>query len=228
MSSIEQVGSAGPTWAAMSGDRASRMKDRLFEKADADGSGAVDGKELKSMLADMARRSGQSAPDADPLMSQLDSDGNGSLDKNELAQGLRSLLPKHDTTQAFAQHRSDGKVERGPPPAPPPGPPPADGSTDGTTTDVGLQALMSTLDQVFKAADTDGDNTLSNSESTRLKQVLTQALGEGRGTAPPAEDRQAAAKANPADALAALMQRVLQQYASTAASASGGALSLIA
>ena len=149
MSSISNISSGSNAWALERPDPA-RMKQRMFDKTDADGSGTVDTDELKSLLAQAAERTGQDLGDADAAMKTMDSNGDGSLDADELDQGLRDLMPPPGSTVEFAQRRD------------------ADD----------LKSLSSALQQLAQVVDSDQDQTLSDGETERFGSVLQQALKE--------------------------------------------------
>ena len=149
MSSISNISSGSQAWGMERPDPA-KMKQRLFEKTDADGSGTVDADELKTLLAQAAERSGQDLGDADAAMRTMVSNGDGSLDADELDQGLRELMPPPGSTVAFAQRRD---------------------AED-------LKSLSSALQQLAQVVDSDHDQTLSDGETERFGSVLQQALKE--------------------------------------------------
>lgn len=189
MSSIASVGGANGTWADMSSSRASAMKERMFAKTDASGSGGVDKAELQTLFDKIAKKTGTTAADAQTQLSKMDSDGNGSLSKDELDTGLKSLMPPPKSTVDFAQqHSADkdaavselfSKLD-------------ADGSggldatelksltdklaADDTNVSDSASRLSAEADAaVFKALDTDGDGLISKGE------LSTAVSGQGDG-----------------------------------------------
>ena len=65
----------------------SAMREKMFQKADADGDGSVSKDELKTMMADMPAppqgMGGTQAPSADKLFGQIDTDSDGQISKTE-------------------------------------------------------------------------------------------------------------------------------------------------
>ncbi|WP_326543549.1 EF-hand domain-containing protein [Pseudorhodoferax sp.] len=216
MSSIGAVGAGHANWAAASEERAARMKERLFEKADADGSGKVDAEELKAVLAHAAGRSGQSLGDADDLLAQMDGDGDGSLGSDELDAGMRSLLQPPASTVAFAQRREDMGGPEGMHPPPPPGGPGLDGAE--AISDDDTARLGEALSQLMQAVDTDGNSSLDESERLRLGEALSKALEQGVAERVQAAEAGAGAAAglgqptNDAQRITALIERLLAHY----------------
>ncbi|MCA0243529.1 MAG: EF-hand domain-containing protein [Proteobacteria bacterium] len=231
MSSISNLSSGSHAWGMERPDPA-KMKQRLFEKTDADGSGTVNTDELKTLLAQAAERSGQDLGDADTAMKTMDSNGDGSLDADELDQGLRELMPPPGSTVEFAQRRDgsasssndgDGGMQgmQGMPPPPPMmmmgGAGGAEGADGASADDV--KSLSSALQQLAQVVDSDQDQTLSDSETERFGTVLQQALKE--------QDHTASSDAgNDAQRLTALIQRLVSIYqggdGSTGTTTSGG------
>lgn len=193
--------SGSSAWATTSSDRSSRMQQRMFAKVDSNGDGSVDKTELQTMLSKIAEKDGSTALNADDVFSKMDSDGSGSLSASELDAGMKSLMPPPSSTVDFAQQRG---VD-GPPPGPPPG-------MDGDT--------MKLMQDVFKAADTDGDGTLSTSEKDKLTTQIESALGGSDGTGASTDTSTSSTSASSAphgpDILAALLEKVLKQYAAGA------------
>ncbi|MFT3821898.1 MAG: EF-hand domain-containing protein [Rubrivivax sp.] len=220
MSTISSVSSGSNAWALERPDPA-RMKQRLFDKTDGDGSGTVDTDELKTLLAEAGQRSGQDLGNADAAMKTMDSNGDGSLDADELDQGLRELMPPPGSTVAFAQRRDGGSGPGGLQ-----GPPPPMDGIDGAPAD-DLRSLSSALQQLAQVVDSDQDQSLSGSESERFGSVLQQALKE--------QDQTQGSDSAGSDAqrLTALIQRLVALYqdglhaGSGTAAASGGGTSSV-
>lgn len=129
MSTISAIGGSAGAWPALGSP--GRMKEQLFAKVDAEGSGGVDKTALQGLLDKVASRSGAAAGSAEDLFAGIDSDGDGSVSADELAQGMKSLMPPPSDTVAFAQSR--GAVD-GPRPLPPPSGSSSDSSSSTTTT----------------------------------------------------------------------------------------------
>ncbi|MEO0002984.1 MAG: hypothetical protein RLZZ22_676 [Pseudomonadota bacterium] len=107
MSSIGSVSSSN--WSntqALQGNRQARMQERLFQKADADGSGGVDSTELQTLLDKAAKKTGTSSnSSAADVLSQSDSNKDGSLSSDELDSVMKSMFPPPSSTQEFLQAR---------------------------------------------------------------------------------------------------------------------------
>lgn len=185
----------------------SSRADKMFAKADADGSGSVDKTELQSMLDKIAEKTGNSLGSTDDLMTKMDTDGNGSLSKDELATGMKSLMPPPSSTVDFAQQSS----------ALPPPPPPSDDNDNA-------------LQKLFAAADTDGDKTISQSEADALKQkmdAVIQGLQDGSATSSSSSSSSSSSTGGDASGfnLSAFVDLVLKQYAQGAASTTAASAS---
>lgn len=197
MSSISSLGGGTGAWSPMLRGEGPRPREKPFQRADGDGSGRVDGEELKALLAKAAERSGDEAVDAGTVMGSFDADGDGGLDEQELGKAMRSLMPPPSSTVEFAQ-RGPG----GPPPEPPPE------ATDDTQalSASGPAALGEALQQLLQAADSDGDGSFGESEVERLQQALSEAwsaeTASGDGSKPPS--------------MTALVERMLAAYGQTA------------
>lgn len=176
MSSISGLGSTGSAWGQMptQGARQARMQERMFQKADSDGSGGIDATELQAALDTVSEKTGASlSTSAADLLTQSDSNGDGVLSSDEMASAMQSVMPPPPSTMEFAQTRSGqgggdddlfGKVD-------------TDGN--GSISESELQSLMdkmasdgksttsgeapSASDMIAKL-DTDGDGALSESE----------------------------------------------------------------
>lgn len=196
MSSISGLGSAGGAWGQMpmQGARQAKMQEKMFEKADSDGSGGIDATELQAALDDVSSKTGNSlSTSASDLLTQSDSNGDGVLSSDEMASAMQSVMPPPPSTMEFAQSRSGqggggddlfGKVD-------------TDG--DGSISETELQSLMDKMasdgntsasgdatsaSDMFAQLDTDGDGALSESEfaAGRQQPQDMQAMG---GMPPP-------------------------------------------
>jgi Ca2+-binding EF-hand superfamily protein len=121
MSSINTLGGSN-AWASMSSQRTTRppgaadaasFKQKMFERADADGSGGIDAGELQGLMDQIASKTGQTAAsgDAATTFSKLDTNGDGSLGQAELDSGLKNLLPPPPDTMSFARSRGSSGNE---------------------------------------------------------------------------------------------------------------------
>jgi hypothetical protein len=144
--------------------------------------------------AGRAHRSAPSKLDDSTFASSSDA---GSTAVGGDSSSMPDLMPPPSSTVDFAQQRG---VD-GPPPGPPPG-------MDGDT--------MKLMQDVFKAADTDGDGTLSDAETSRLSTQIESALGADSSTS----STTASSSNQGPDILAALLEKVLKQYGGTAADTS--------
>ncbi|NQE60470.1 EF-hand domain-containing protein [Caulobacter sp. RHG1] len=142
----------------------------LMEAGDADGDGLMTTSELSTALsADKAGGAGQDDLAA-KIVAALDADGDGSLSSSEISSAIT----------AAAERQSSAQAMRGPPPGPPPG-----GGAEGSS---GSSGVFETLDAnqdgvvsaeelaagetdsaeaasgLIKAADQDGDGSLSGGE----------------------------------------------------------------
>lgn len=186
MSTISGVGSASSAWSQMSTSRASSRAERMFAKVDSDGSGSVDKTELQTMLDKIAEKSGTSLGSADDMMTKMDSNGDGSLSKDELEAGMKSLMPAPSSTVDFAHRSGDGA-----PPTPPPGggtagaggdsssstttaTDPLDTNGDGTVSaeERAAGAVKDMVQNLFKAMDSDGDQSINKTEFAAFKSKL--------------------------------------------------------
>jgi hypothetical protein len=158
----------------------------MFAKVDSDGSGSVDKTELQTMLDKIAEKSGTSLGSADDMMTKMDSNGDGSLSKDELEAGMKSLMPAPSSTVDFAHRSGDGA-----PPTPPPGggtagaggdsssstttaTDPLDTNGDGTVSaeERAAGAVKDMVQNLFKAMDSDGDQSINKTEFAAFKSKL--------------------------------------------------------
>jgi hypothetical protein len=168
MSSITSVGGG---FAAYGPPDPGRMRQRMFDKADADGSGGIDASELKGALAKLAEDTGQDVGDADELLTKWDANGDGILDIDEMDTGMKSLMPPPSSTMEFAQ-RQGGM---------PPPPPLEEGEDAVSSTDTRSAAdqLARLVESLTKAMDTNGDQSIGADEVqdflSQLRSVDTSA-----------------------------------------------------
>ena len=158
MSTISSTASASSAWSDMSAQR-TKMREKLFSKADADGNGGVDASELQSMLARLSGNSGtddSSSSGAAALLKKMDSDGNGSLSSTELDAGMRALMGPPPSTMQFAQSRSGDSGDSG------------DAFAIGSTGRSG--------DDLFSKIDANADGSVDAGELAAFKEKLTQAM----------------------------------------------------
>lgn len=201
MTSISGLGSSA--WSSMSSvaqRQPQKLSEKLTEKFDTDGSGALGTDELQSLMDDMSSRSGvTSTTSAKDLLAQSDANSDGSLDTSELEAAFASMQPP-PSTMAFAQSRGDvppddlfSKVD-------------ADGSGGVNTQE--LQSLMSDMrgssvsdedaQAAFSALDSDGDGSLTQAEFDAAR---PQDAG-GMPAPPPASSTSSSASAQGSEAAA--------------------------
>ena len=210
--------------------------DDLFGKVDSDGDGAVSKTELQALLEAMSGgTASQTGVSSDDVFSQLDADGDGSLTQAEFDAGRPS---------GAAGEAGGGMQAMGGMPAPPGGPGGASASADSTTTydaldtnkdgEVSLTERLagstSSVEQdaitaLFNAIDTDGDASISASESRTFIDQLTSQLQQPASQASTSDTSQR-------NDLARLADFARQQYAMAAndwnSPASTGSLSAMA
>lgn len=243
MSSISGVSSSASAWSVTSTSRASRQQE-MFNKVDSDGSGGVDATELQSMLDNIAKHTGTSSTTtATDALTKMDSNGDGSLDSSEMEAGMKSFMPEPRSTMAFAQARGG---EGGPKGAN--GPPPASADTssndidpldtneDGTVSEQERAAgeIKDAIQNLLKAADTDGNQKISSSEFAQFEDMLSNAVNDMSSSASSSE-ASASQSDNPSTSfsLSSLADMVLKEYAKAASNAAsaqsmGSTLSLAA
>ena len=210
--------------------------DDLFGKVDSDGDGAVSKTELQALLEAMSGgTASQAGVSSDDVFSQLDADGDGSLTQAEFDAGRPS---------GAAGEAGGGMQAMGGMPPPPGGPGGASASADSTTTydaldtnkdgEVSLTERLagstSSVEQdaitaLFNAIDTDGDASISASESRTFIDQLTSQLQQPPSQASTSDTSQR-------NDLARLADFARQQYAMAAndwnSPASTGSLSAMA
>lgn len=165
MSTISSTTGASGAWPDMNAQR-TKMREKLFSKADADGNGSVDASELQSMLARLSGNSGagdSSSSDATALLKKMDSDGDGSLSSTELDAGMRALIGPPPSTMQFAQSRSGASGDSG------------DASAIGPTARSG--------DDLFSKIDSNADGSVDAGELAAFKEKMTQAMDGGDSSA---------------------------------------------
>lgn len=218
MTTISGTGSANSAWSEMSSARSSARAAKMFAKVDVDGSGSVDKTELQGMLDHIAEKSGNSLGSADELMTKMDADGSGSLSQSELDAGMKSLMPAPSSTVDFAQQ------SQGMPPPPPDGASgssatdPLDTNGDGTVSaeERAAGALNEAIANLFAAADTDGDKTISQTEADKLKATMDSVVQGLQGSSNTSNSSSSTGDA-PGFSLTAFVDLVLKQYAQGAA-----------
>ncbi len=92
MSSISISGSSA-NWGNTQITRQQQHQQRMFNKVDSDGSGAVSASEFETMVSDISAKIGTSLGDSAELFGQMDGNGDGSLSSDEQQEGMKSVMP---------------------------------------------------------------------------------------------------------------------------------------
>lgn len=149
MSSINGVSGSSDAWAQMR----SQMQAKMFKKADANGDGGVDKTELKGMLSDISKITGQSVGgNTDDIFAKMDVDSDGKLSSDELGKGMESLMPPPSTVD-FAKTM---------------------GGQNGSSASSGGG---SPIDDLFSKVDGNGDGSLDKSELKALAAKIKSDTG---------------------------------------------------
>ncbi len=215
ISGVSNGGYSSMTLSSMGGSRGgpdlSKLQEKLFAKADANGDGSIDKSELSSLLKSNASSdgSGSSSSDIDTLFSALDSDGSGSVSKDETSAAISKVL---EQLQSQLSSAMGGGRPHGPGGPGGPGGDPAkmfsdaDSDGDGSISKSELTSLLqskssdqgrdvsSKVDQILKQDDSDGDGAISQSEFTsamdkRRSDMESRMAQSGPPPAPPSGQR---------------------------------------
>ncbi|OMJ91341.1 hypothetical protein SteCoe_6136 [Stentor coeruleus] len=76
-------------------DKLTQVTKAVFDAVDADGSGKIDRKELKTAMISVAREANLASPSdekVDEALNKLDTDGSGNIDVCEFKELIRQLL----------------------------------------------------------------------------------------------------------------------------------------
>jgi EF-hand domain pair len=250
MSSISGISSSASAWSVTSNSRASRQQE-MFKKVDSDGSGGVDATELQSMFDEIAKHTGTSSTTkAADALTKMDSNGDGSLDSSEMEAGMKSLMPEPSSTMAFAQarHGEGGPKGTG-------GPPPSSGSEssggasstdidpldtneDGTVSEQERAngEMMDAIKNLLKAADTDGNQKISQDEFAQFEDILSNVVNDMSSSESSSSSGTSSLQSSSSQAsfnLSSLTDMVVKEYAKVASNAAsaqsvGNTLSLAA
>jgi hypothetical protein len=161
------VGSSGFSSAGLS-----QMRERMFQKLDADGSGTIDETEFAK---GPDGSSGMDSGIASALFSSFDADGDGGLTQAEVETGFQKLSSSMRSVLI-------GTQEQGGPGGPggPDGPPPPAQQADGEDSNAnGLDVLLSLLQTTNTSASSDDDSSSGSATDataavrTDFKQLLS-------------------------------------------------------
>jgi hypothetical protein len=169
-----------------------QMREQMFKKLDADGSGGID--ETEFATGSPGGPSGSGGMDsgiASALFTSFDTDSDGSLTQDELETGFQKLSSSMRSVLIGTQEA--GGTQGGPggaggPDGPPPPPPPQD--SDGGSSDSSLDTLLSLLQGATgNATGTSDDDSSDSSDAVSavqadFKQLLSdlQKLVSSSGT----------------------------------------------
>ena len=172
---------------------ASQMAEDLFSKLDTQSKGYLEASDLASALG--SNSSSTSSASAEEVFKSLDSDSDGKLTKTELSDGLKKVQDQLESS--FQAMRTKGKGDMPPPPPPQGGNGDADSDTDSSSTSSSQSAS-------YDPADTNKDGTVSATEA------LAYALSNSSSTSSSSSTDTTASNTDIANALASMMQNVLQ------------------
>ena len=236
----EAEGTDGTTGATTRG----QAGDDLFGKVDTDSDGTVSQTELQALLETMSGgTASQTGVSSDDLFATLDTDGDGSLTQAEFDAGR----PEGGQGGHGEMHGAGGM-----PPPPPAGAGTAGSATaDSSTTydplDTNEDGVVSLSERLagdsssvqqeaitalFNAIDTDGDQKISDSESSAFIQALTSGMdalsasaSSASGTASSSDSSSTSSSDSPRGELLRLAELARQRYEETAAAGLAGSTS---
>jgi Ca2+-binding EF-hand superfamily protein len=164
---ISSVSSGGYSPMMLSGMRGgggapdpTKMQEKLFAKADANGDGAIDKTELTTLMESSGTDQSVSADD---LFSRMDADGDGQISQQEATDTASQLLE-----DLRSQLMQSGRGAMGGMP-----PPPMGGGQGGMDEE-----------EMFSSIDTDGDGSISKTELS----VFFESAPAGNGQSPSVDD----------------------------------------
>jgi len=180
MTSISSVSSSFQTQTL---SRPGKGQDRMFQKADTDGSGGVDSTELQTLLDHVAKKTGVSLDvSSQELLTQADANSDGTLDSTELKTAMESILPP-PSTMDFAQSRgASGKGQAGDDLF---SKVDADGSGELSSTE--LQTMLDHMSSQHGATTSSSSSTTSTDSSNAASDMLKQLDTDGNGSLSQAE-----------------------------------------
>jgi hypothetical protein len=171
-----------------------QMKERVFSKADSDGSGTVDKSELQNLFDNIAEKTGGTAKSAEEAFGAIDTNADGSISKEELASGMESLMPPPSSTVEFASKGRAG------------GPPAAGGASKEESSSTSTDPLDTNEDGVVSALERAAGD---------LKALLADLTGSANDAG-----ADAPAEGGVGKTLSAFVAEMLQQYAGAATATS--------
>lgn len=161
-----------------------QMREQMFQKLDADGSGGVDETEFANGPSGSG---GMDSGIASALFTSFDSDSDGSLTQDELESGFQKLSSSMRSVLIGTQEQGGPGGADGPPPGgpPPDGPPPQDASSSSSgsssSSDSSLETLLNLLktatDSTSESSD-DDDSSDSSSATTAVRNDFKQLLND--------------------------------------------------
>jgi EF hand len=161
-----------------SADMMAQMRNKMFSKADSDGSGGVDIKEFSAMtkMGPPGAAGGLSEADTKAEFKKLDGNGDGAIDKAELEKGVKEMMSKFQSTMAkFAKPEGADAA-------------PGVGGVGGesSSNDKSLQTLLKALEGAANKHKTQGSAGGSKDGAHNLQQMLqrlSSQLGNTYGAA---------------------------------------------
>jgi hypothetical protein len=137
-----------------------QMRERMFQKLDADGSGTVDETEFAK---GPDGSSGMDSGIASALFTAFDTNGDGGLTQDELETGFQKLSSSMRSVLIGTQEQAGAGGPDGPDGPPPP--PPAQGADGTGSDDSSFDALLSLLQNTGTSA-SDGSDDDSSASAT--------------------------------------------------------------
>jgi hypothetical protein len=161
-----------------------QMREQMFQKLDADGSGGIDETEFANGPSGSG---GMDSGIASALFSAFDADSDGSLTQDELETGFQKLSSSMrsvliGTQEAGSAGGAGGPGGPGGPDGPPPPPPQdsADGSSD-SSSDSSLDMLLSLLQNITStdsSTSSDSSDSDSGSATTAVQNDFKQLMSD--------------------------------------------------
>jgi hypothetical protein len=164
------VGASGFSSAGLS-----QMREQMFQKLDADGSGTIDETEFAE---GPDGSSGMDSGIASALFTSFDTNGDGGLTQDELETGFQKLSSSMRSILIGTQEQG-GSGGPGGPGGPPP-PPPAQGADGNDSGDNSLDTLLSLLQNTDSSSDSSDDDSSDSatSASSAVRNDFKQLLSD--------------------------------------------------